>query len=96
MKREVSAAAVAFVTCWLIGASGGCSFGDDCDCSVTPPPAPQGPLAVEFSSYDENGNFTAPPVTPDDATIEITAQRAVIRYQVGGETFEIAYRVSPR
>ena len=95
MTREMAAALVAFATCWGIGASVGCSFGDDCGCPArVPNPERQAPLTVTFTSYDDTGNDVPLPIVPVNATIEVLPERVFIRYEVGGEAFEIGYRVT--
>ena len=95
MTREIAAALVAFAMCWGIGASVGCSFGDDCDCPArVPNPERQAPLAVTFTSFDDTGNEVPLPIVPVNATIEVLTERVVIRYEVEGEAFEIGYRVT--
>ena len=94
MTREIATALVAFAMCWSIGASAGCSFGDDCDCPApVPNPDRQAPLPVTFKSYDDTGNDVPLPIMPVNATIEVLPETVFIRYEIEGEAFEIGYGV---
>jgi hypothetical protein len=96
MTRAIAAALVAFAASWGIGVATGCSFGDDCDCTATPAnPEQQAPLTARFASYDDSGNYAPVPIAATNATIELAAGRVVIRYEVDGVPFQVAYQVSP-
>ncbi len=76
---------------------GGCTLGDDCNCPEQPDrPDPQGPLAdLRVSSYDPQGNFAVPPITPEAGTLEVVGDSVVINYAQGSTTFRVEYGIIP-